>query len=151
MVAPSKLPDVEVLIKLKNDHSYQQIADMFGVHQSAVYQKLRNTRAVKPRANHSELIPWYVSKKHDSARPVRMLRLLGRRQKGEELRKVPGQQLDKWLRELNEADVVVCYDPNYPPNPASELTGGFYYEPRTRDDGDNVIRFTQNAAGRNTG
>jgi hypothetical protein len=50
--------------------------------------------------------------------------------------------LDKWLRELREADVVVCYDATQPPNPASPTTGGWFYSRRQEADGESLIRFT---------
>jgi hypothetical protein len=51
--------------------------------------------------------------------------------------------LDKWLNEIKEADVVVCYDRTMPPNPASN-TGGFYYSKRRPEDGDSLIREESN-------
>jgi hypothetical protein len=47
--------------------------------------------------------------------------------------------LDKWLAEIKEADVVVCYDRTMAPNPAS-TTGGFYYSKRRPEDGDSLVR-----------
>ncbi|GAB3847438.1 hypothetical protein GCM10029963_28920 [Micromonospora andamanensis] len=57
---------------------------------------------------------------------------------------VKKRMLDKWLREIQEAGVVVCYDPDMEPNPASK-TGGFYYSRRRTSDGDSLIRVEQDA------
>lgn len=141
MPAPRQLPGTEVLLSLrKQKWTYEQIANEYGVTPGAVYLRLREAGAVKKRPRHSELIPWKVRNEHMHAHPVAMLRLLARRQGGEELPKRKQQQLDKWLREIEEAGVVVCYDPEQGPNPASPKVGGWYYSRRRDSDGDGPIR-----------
>lgn len=141
MPAPRQLPDNSVLVQLRRQGwTYADIAREYGVTETAVYLRLRQANATERQNRHRALLPWRVKRSHTYAFPAQMLRLLGRRQQGEVLPPVKGRMLDKWLRELAEADVVVCYDPEMPPNPASPKTGGFYYSRRRPEDGDAIIR-----------
>lgn len=141
MAFPRRLPDNSVLQDLRRQGwTYDQIAQRYGVSRGAVYLRLREANAVKERPDYSHLIPWTVATKHDNAFPLLMLRNLGRRQSGAELPPVKARMLDKWLAEVKEADVVVCYHPDYPPNPASRDAGGFYYSRRKPTDGDSLTR-----------
>ncbi|MFJ7590150.1 hypothetical protein ACIQZO_22740 [Streptomyces sp. NPDC097617] len=143
MPAPRQLPSSDVLRAHRNAAmSYEEIAAMYGVTKGAVYWQLQASGQTKTRPNHKRYIPWTVKAEHAHARPVMMLRLLSRRESGDEtIPDVKSRMLTKWLGEVREADVVVCYDRNMPPNPASPSTGGFYYSKRRPEDGDNVIRF----------
>lgn len=113
---------------------------MYGVTKGAVYWQLRDAGISKKRPDHKKYLPWTVKTEHAHARPATMLRLLGRRENGDELPAVKERMLDKWLSEIREADVVVCYKRDMVPNPASPTTGGFYYSKRRPSDGDNLIR-----------
>jgi hypothetical protein len=141
MPAPRLLPDNEVLAKLRaQGWSYDDIAGHYGVSRGAVYLRLRQVNAVKDRPTYGHLIPWTVARKHTHAFPVQMLRLLGRKESGEPIPDVKRRMLEKWLREMTEADVVVCYEPDYPPNPASPTVGGFYYSRRRPEDKIALVR-----------
>lgn len=143
MPAPRKLPSNTELLKLREKgHTYDEIADMFGVTQQAVYFRLREAGGTGTRPDHRKYIPWRVKTEHAHCRPATMLRYLSRREQGDTIPPVKERMLDKWLEQLKEADVVVCYDRDVPPNPASPTTGGFYYSKRTPEDGDNLIRVT---------
>ncbi len=142
MPAQRLLPASDILYGLRRQGwSYDDIAAEYGVSKGAVYLQLRQAKAVVKRPSYKHLIPWTVRLDHAHAHPVMMLRLLGRRQKGDDT--IPGVKarlLDKWLREVAEADVVLCYDPDYPPNPASPTSGGFYYSRRQPEDGESLTR-----------
>lgn len=141
MGAPRRLPTSDVLLQMRQQGwKYDQIAAEYGVSISAVYQQLRQARAVVPQKRHADLIPWRIKTEHAHAHPVTMLRLLGRRERGEQLPVAKSRMLDKWLDDVKEADVVLCYDPEYPPNPASPSVGGFYYSRRRPEDGDSLTR-----------
>ncbi|MFC7979550.1 hypothetical protein ACFUT3_30495 [Streptomyces cinereoruber] len=120
--------------------TYEQIAEKYGVTKGAVYLQLRDSKQTSKRKDHSKYIPWTVKTSHAQARPNAMLRLYSRRAQGETLPEVKARMLDKWLAEIKEANVVVCYNREQVPNPASE-TGGWYYSRRRPSDGDNLIRF----------
>ncbi|MFF1776990.1 hypothetical protein [Streptomyces virginiae] len=122
--------------------TYEQIAAQYGVTKGAVYWQLSAAGQTKQRPDHKRFIPWTVKAEHAHARPAMMLRLLSRQEAGDEtIPDVKVRMLGKWLKEVGEASVVVCYDRNMPPNPASPSTGGFYYSKRRPQDGDNIIRF----------
>src|SRR5262245_20739244 len=119
MPARRLLPDNEVLSQLRQQGGrYADIARHYGVPRGSGYLPLRQVpNAVNERPRYDKLIPWKVAREHAHAFPVQMLRLVGRRENGEDIPPVKERMLDKWLREVREADVVVCYDPTYPPNP----------------------------------
>lgn len=145
MPAPRLLPENEVLTELRRQGwTYANIAAKYGVSEQAVYMRLRAANATRKTPGYKHLIPWRVKREHTFAFPAQMLRLLGRVEKGETLPPVKQRMLDKWLREIKDADVVVSYDPEQPPNWASKV-GGFYYSRRRPEDGDSLIRVDENA------
>jgi hypothetical protein len=119
--------------------TYEEIAFLYGVTKGAVYWQLQDAGLTKVRPDHSKYIPWKIKTEHQHTKPVTMLRLHSRREQGDEIPAVKARMLDKWLAEIREADVVVCYDRTMPPNPAS-TTGGFYYSKRRPEDGDSIVR-----------
>lgn len=127
MPAPKQLPDGDTLHKMKRDGwTYQQIADHFGVTKGAVYLALRQVPgATKPRATNSDIIPWRVRRDHAHERPVEYLRMMGRIERGEKVPSDKLRRLNRWLDEMQIADAVVDYDPDYPPvhPPGTELAG----------------------------
>lgn len=78
------------------------------------------------KARYRDEVPWHVRVEHLRAYPVRMLRLLGRRRSGEPMADDLSARLDGWLRQLEESNAVVAYDP--------DSDQGFFYVPR--EDGD---------------
>jgi transcriptional regulator with XRE-family HTH domain len=143
MPAPAKLPTSDVLRQHRaKGMTYDEIAELYGVTKGAVYLRLRDSGQTSTRPDHSKYIPWTVRTEHAQARPNGMLRLYSRREQGETLPAVKERMLDKWLSELKEADVVVCYHREMAPNPAS-TTGGWYYSKRRPEDGKSLIRHTE--------
>ncbi|MGW6535185.1 hypothetical protein ACWGBV_03000 [Streptomyces sp. NPDC055051] len=106
----------------------------------AVYLQLRDSKQTSKRPDHKKYIPWVVKTEHTQARPATLLRYFSRREQGDEIPAVKERMLDKWLAELKEANVVVCYNRDQVPNPAS-ATGGWYYSKRRPSDGNNLIRY----------
>lgn len=147
MAAPRQLPSIETMLKLRErGMSYDDIAEEYGVTKGAVYLQLRDAGRTKARPNNRHLMPaGGVKTEHTYAHPAMMLRILGRRERGEAIPPVKGRQLDKWLREMKEAGVILEYDPACPPNPASPKTGGWWYETRTPADGDKLVRYRTQA------
>lgn len=141
MPAPRKLPDSSVLLKQRErGMTYTEIAAEYGVTEGAVYWALRDAGGVKKRADHSKYLPWKVQTDHAHARPAVLLRYLSSREQGKPIPDAKARQVDRWLAEMKEADVVVCYNRDMAPNPASPVTGGFYYSKRRPEDGDSIIR-----------
>ena len=56
-----------------------------------------------------DLIPSPVREDHQGAYPLVMLRLLGRRQQGEELTQDQADRLDSWTARLDREDACVAY------------------------------------------
>lgn len=140
MPAERQLPSSDVLRKLRREgKTYEEIGAMYGVTKGAVYWQLEQAGLTKTRPDHSKFIPWKLKTEHSHAKPAVMLRLHSRRSQGFDIPEVKARMLDKWLAELQAANVVVCYDREMVPNPAS-TTGGFYYSHRRESDGDNLIR-----------
>ncbi|MEV6638053.1 hypothetical protein AB0M54_45755 [Actinoplanes sp. NPDC051470] len=141
MPAIKKLPDTSVLAQLVNQGwTYAQIAERFDVGEQAVYRQMQRAGLTKPRNDHSDVIPWRVAQRHQWATPMRYLRLWGRRKHNEAMTEAEARQLDGWLAGMREADVVVAYDKDFPPNDAS-AQGGFYYSRRRPTDGkDSLVR-----------
>lgn len=63
-----------------------------------------------PQKRYAREIPWRVSPDHIRDYPVRMLRLLGRRNAGEDLTSEETTRLDNWLNHLSNDNAVVGYD-----------------------------------------
>jgi hypothetical protein len=141
MPAPRKLPDNTVLLKLREKGmTYAEIAEQYNTTEGAVYWQLRDAGGVKTRPDHSKFLPWKVKSDHSHARPAVLLRYLSRREQGDKIPEAKDRQVTRWLEEMKEADVVVCYDRDMPPNPASPVAGGFYYSKRRPEDGTDIIR-----------
>lgn len=82
----------------------------------------------RPRYEHE--VPWRVKVEHLRAYPVRMLRTLGRRNSGEPMSAEMSARLDGWLKQLEEANAVVGYDP--------DSDEGFHYIAREPGDPEGV-------------
>lgn len=145
MAAPRLLPDKTTLERLRRQGiTYKEIAEMYGVTDAAVYLRLKADGLAKGRTvSHKDLIPWTVKGEHAHAHPALMLRVLSRRQQGLTNSEPRERMLDRWLAGLEEHNVVVCYDPDALPNPASPVTGGWFYSPRRKGDGDSIIRYAK--------
>lgn len=148
MAAPRLLPDKTELERLRrNGATYGDIAEMYGVTETAVYLRLKADGLIKEsRASHSALIPWQVKRDHQHAYPALMLRVLSRRQQGLENSDQRNRMLDSWLETIKRENVVVCYDPDMWANPASKH-GGWFYARRKASDGDSLIRYTKPGKG----
>ena len=79
----------------------------------------------------SETLPWRVKAEHANQYPARMLRALGRREAGAKLPKAEAKRLDSWLKDLDEDNAVIHYDPDTPQGfwrvarPRRTMTGTF--------------------------
>lgn len=130
MARPRALPEDAVLVELREHHTYEEIATLFGVTKSAVAWRFRAMGQTRTQQSYKHLRPWRVKAEHEHAHPSLMLRLYGRRAAELELAVAQQRMLDRWLHELHAADAVVGYDPDFPPNPASPRSGGWFYVQR---------------------
>lgn len=140
MPAPKILPgDIELRHLVQRGWTYREIAEFYGVTESAVYLRLRNAGLTRKNISHLKNLPWKVEARHRFAYPMQMLRILGQLRAGRELSEPKRRMLDRWLEGMRQHNVVLCYDPDMPPNPASK-PGGFYYSRRRPEDGDSIWR-----------
>lgn len=100
--------------------THQQCADRIfettgkRVGRSAISVACHRYGITEEGTRYSDYIPWRVSMYHIRAYPLRMLRLMGRRDtKGvKTLSKQEKDMLDGWLRMLDEQKAIVAYDPD---------------------------------------
>lgn len=97
----------------------------------AMAMRRYDIEAHHPYTRNGELIPWKLAPQHRMASDARLLRLEGRRRRGEELKERDLRWLSGWLNRLREADAVVTYHP--------DTVEGFHWTPRKPDDTD-IIR-----------
>jgi hypothetical protein len=132
------LPDSGTLAQMRRHMTIAEIAEEYGVSQQAVWYKLRDAGLTENRPPNS--MPWTVRTEHLQSRPALMLRALAKLNRGEELPAQKLRSLEIWRKELDDLGVVVDYAPETPPNPASPIHGGFFYVPRTAEDGEGYTR-----------
>ena len=105
--------------------THEQIAEKvsldrgYPVSRSTVSSALHRAGESSQSKKYPDEIPWVVREKHQTHYAPRMLRLLGRRNKGVANSADMDARLDAWLRQLREAGAVVVYVP--------ETADGFFY------------------------
>lgn len=124
---PAKvLPDLSDLRRLQaRGLTHQEIADEvtritgYPVARSTITAAFRRAGLSEASKKNGVEVPWVVRETHSRKYPVQMLRLLGRRRRGESITDSDSSRLDKWLGDLEAAGAVVVYDP--------DTTDGFWY------------------------
>lgn len=102
---------------LRAGGTQQEVAKHFGVGQAAISraiwrQKIKDITYDRTKTDETA-IPWYpVRPEHRSRYLVRMLRAAARRNRGEKSAAVIEAQLDSFLKQVDELDFVVHYDPD---------------------------------------
>lgn len=125
-------PDHEVAAMYDRGFSYVVLAEMYGVTNTAIGKAVRRAGHT-PRSEYSGLMPADLHPDHYFAPAAKRLRALARRQggaSGRPLTAIEARALDNWLDTLRIENLVVAYDPDQPPNPASPTYGGWHYVPR---------------------
>lgn len=122
MPARQILPDKNTLQHWIEDEglTHQQCADRIyeltgeRVGRSAISVAIHRYGLSKDGSRYADYIPWRVSMYHVRAYPLRMLRLMGRRDtKGpEHLNDKETAMLDAWLKMLKDENAIVGYDPD---------------------------------------
>jgi hypothetical protein len=130
---------------LRAGATQQEVADRFGVTQPAVNRAIWRGRikdiAYDRSASDESGVPWHpVRPEHRSRYLVRMLRAATRRERGEKSSPVLEAQLDSFLRQVEELDFVIHYDPDTADGffrvPRREgIDTGLVRDPYTDDDG----------------
>jgi hypothetical protein len=145
MPYPKSLPDSGTLAQLRRTQTIREIAETYGVTEVAVHYALHDaglTEAAAPR-----VMPWTLRAEHKQARPANMIRTWFRRERGDtDIPPYKLRSLELWLEELEDLGVVVDYDPEAPPNPASPIHGGFIFVDRRKVANNGVFRLQEAAA-----
>lgn len=149
MAPPTKLTmtDQQLVDMLtRQGMTQKQVADAYGTTKGAVHLRLlriedRTPQLVaallKTRPRYDDMLPWRVSDAHRGSPVAARLRWAGHRRESirkglgpdDGLNKYEAAMLDTFLEQLREADLVVDYHPDAPPNAASP-SGGFFLIPR---------------------
>ena len=131
MPAPRYLPSEKILGDMAERMTHQQIADQvyrdtgYRVSRSSVSVALSRVAMTKPKRRHT--IPWRVKSEHNNRYPIVMLRLLARRQDGEQLTTEQATRLNSWLARCDRDSVIVAYAPS--------TEEGTFYVPRKSETG----------------
>lgn len=133
-----KVPPKNVLERwLKQGYTQQDMADMtlaeFGdrVSRSAIGNALVRYGLAGEGRRFEKEVPWPINASHATAYPLRMLRLLGRRNAGIDLSDHEERTLDAWLENLRTDRLIVAYDPD-------DLQGFFYIDAEHKDHRDRI-------------
>lgn len=136
MPAERHMPDRETLTKWLLDEGltrqqvvdrvYEQTGEKVGL--TAVTMAARRYGIPRRSNRYEDLLPWRIRTEHANAKEAILLRSLGRRKAGLELRPEDERWLNGWLKELEVKKAVVAYFP--------ETEEGFWYVPRVAEDGD---------------
>lgn len=119
------LPPASELRRLAQDHTHQEIADLisrqtgYPIARSTVSAALHRAGESESAKKYPDEIPWRVRSEHQTHYAARMLRLLGRRNRGINNSAEMDSRLDSWLDQLRGAGAVVVYFP--------ETEDGFFY------------------------
>lgn len=139
MSAPRKLPSDSTLAKWRaSGLTLKQIAEKSeaetGIPVSVGSVASALSRAgYTARVRYDDHIPWNpIATRHNKHYALTMLRLLARRDSGQDLTEDQESRLDSWLGRLEEEDAVVLYK--------YDSDDGFYYVKRKPSDGDRWIR-----------
>lgn len=119
MGRPRQLPDNATLKRWVDEGlTHQQIADRvfartgIAVSRTSVSAAIHRAGLSQDAPRYTQEIPWRVKTGHLKEYPLRMLRLLGRRRRGDTLNADETKRLDSWLKKLDEEHAVVGYDPD---------------------------------------
>lgn len=124
------------------DHmTYDQIARLYGVTVSAVYQRSREIPGlVAPRPDYSAGNPWHgqIAPEHKDDPHITAIRALARREAAERgdatpLPPVKARTLELWIQARDEESTVVTYDHRT----------GFELVTRMPEDGDGYVRWPE--------
>lgn len=116
MARPSVLPPVgEMVAMAESGMTHEQIADKISldtghpVAKSSVSSALHRAGKAAHNPRYHRELPWTVSKEHLQEYPLKMLRFLGQRRSGKDMRPGDAKALDDWLGKMADMEAVVAY------------------------------------------
>lgn len=139
MPSVRKLPDHATLRRMRmQGYTQKDIAQTYGATESAVWKALQRAGYTEPQVTYKDILPWEIDEAHKATAIMERFRSIVKQKKSAPLRPDEEILLKRWLRDLEQNDLVVNYHPEAPPNSACSK-GGFYYVPRAASD-DWIIR-----------
>ena len=139
MGAQSKIVDTqEVLRWFEEGRTYawmiEQYLKKYNIETSiSMWSNYRRRNGLERRqAWDEDLIPWHIKLEHNHKNPIMMLRKVARQRAGLPVSEKVEAEIAGWLRNLDEQQVVVGYDP--------DTEEGWFYFPRTPEDTDIIRR-----------
>lgn len=127
----------------RKGYNQSEIAEMHGVTRQAVsWQKVTYGGTLTPRQRVNEAWPWETKDKHNDCSPYQRLRDHGEYMAtgGAGMNENKLKRLRSWYRKLREENIVLEFDPEFPPEPGVAPYGGFRYVKRRKSDADLLIR-----------
>lgn len=123
-----------------------EIADMHGVSRQAVsWHKVTYGGRLTTRQIVNKAWPWKTTKLHGKSKAYQRLRDHGEFivTGGHGMSDDKIKRLESWWRKLRDENIVVEFDPSFPPERGVSPYGGFAYRKRIPEDGDLIIRVNE--------
>lgn len=140
MPAVRKLPPANVLRQMRlKGMKLKEIAAEYDVTEPAVWRAMERAGLIAQRETFKDFLPWRVAPEHKTTAIMERLRTMLKQKNGETTTDTEERLLREWIEGLMANDVILNYHPEAPANAASSK-GGFYYSPRTPEDGTAVFR-----------
>lgn len=130
-----------VLFHMDQGMKQADIAREYGVSRQYVHSLAKQGGYVSPIGTVGEHMPWEVrpeSYKHPSYMAMRLVGHMAVSPSTLELESV--ERAYGFIQRLKSFDVVIDYNPSYPPQPGVSNFPGFAYLPRTVEDEDYVMK-----------
>lgn len=127
----------------RKGYNQSEIAEMHGVTRQAVsWHKQEYGGFLTPRQIVDQSWPWETSHEHSRCAPYQRLRDHGEYMAtgGRGMSENKLKRLRSWWRKLRDENVVLEFNPEFPPEPGVAPGGGFRYSRRRKSDGDLLIR-----------
>lgn len=138
---PSPLTPDLVMFLMNNGHRQVDIAREYHVSRQYIHKLAKDAGYASPIAIVRENLPWDVDPEFSRNATFVALRLIGHEVVA------PGKMIDEsrarangLLKRLKQFNVVVDYDPSYPPVIGLTNTPGFAYLPREAQDEDFIVK-----------
>lgn len=135
MARPKALSDVELAhLLIDKGLSYKEIAEMVGLAPGSVYTAARRAGLVKRKSlSHKRALPWTLDASHKLSKPASYLRYLSSLAQGGKVASDNAATAIRWAESIVSRGLDLDYDPQQPPNEASDK-GGFFFKEADPDD-----------------
>lgn len=130
-----------VIYLMKSGHRQTDIARSYGVTRQYVNKLAKQGGHISPITTVKENMPWEVDPELSRNATIVSFRLVGHAAVApDNLSEESRERANSLIRRLERYNVVVDYDPNYPPIVGLTNVPGIKYIPRTEDDEDFIMK-----------